>query len=232
MIKRAVFVTGTDTGAGKSIVAGLLGRYFREKGYQSITQKWIQTGCRGFSQDIELHLRLMKIKKRQIRDYLVYLCPYVFKYASSPHLAARLENRVIDAAKIREYFYFLLERFDIVIVEGVGGVEVPFNSRMAVVDIARELNLPALIVSANKLGAINHTLLTIDAIKRRGMEIAGIIFNSHQARGDRLILEDNPQIIKRMRKERVLGVLPQAKSREALYKSFLPIGKKFIDLSR
>lgn len=225
---RAVFITGTDTGVGKTVVSGLLGRFLLNRGYRVITQKWIQTGSKNFLCDIDLHLKLMKKKGSYIRDYLPFVAPYIFKFASSPHLAARLERETISVDKIKKSFRFLSKKFDFVIVEGIGGALVPFSRRRLVIDIAKELNLPVLIMASNKLGAINHTLLSIEAIQRRDMKIIGIIFNNLTRGVNREILKDNPHIIKVISKQKILGILPYSKDKELLYKSFVPIGKKII----
>ena len=102
------------------------------------------------------------------------------------------------------------------------------SEEILVIDIAKELGLPVLIVAGNKLGAINHTLLTIEAVKKRGMDIVGIIFNNLCKRTDKVILRDNPRIIKRLTGEVILGTLPRLKNKD-LYKAFAPIGKKFME---
>lgn len=223
---KGIFVTGTDTGVGKTTVCGMLGRFFSDKGYKVITQKWMQTGSGGFPRDIDLHLEWMKRRRRDIKDYLPYISPYVFKFPASPHLSARLEKRAVNVVRMEKSFKFLSKRFDFVIVEGIGGALVPFSQKRLVIDIAKKLNLPVLIVAANKLGAINHTLLTVEAIKRRNMRIIGIIFNNLTRGVNKVILKDNPQIIERISKEKILGVLPHSKERERLYKSFIPLGNR------
>ncbi|UCD55754.1 MAG: dethiobiotin synthase [Candidatus Omnitrophota bacterium] len=203
---KAVFITGTDTGVGKTTVTGLLGRFLLDNGHRAVTQKWIQTGSNKFPKDIA----------RQ---------PYTFKFPASPHLAARLERKRINKTRIKKSFLFLKDRFDFIIIEGIGGALVPFNGKDLVIDIAKELDIPALLVVANKLGCINHTLLTIEAMKRRNMKIIGIIFNQ-LGKKENIISKDNPRIIKKLTGERVLGILPFSKSKELLYKRFIPIGEK------
>lgn len=205
---RAIFVTGTDTDAGKSTICALLARFLKQKGYSAVIQKWIKTGCG--------------------KEQQSYKLPYAFKFASSPHLAAKLEGRKINKDRIKKGFMFLLGKFDSVIVEGIGGVLVPFSKNAFVIDIAKELKLPVIIVAQNKLGAINHTLLTIEAIKRRNMKIIGIIFNNISGKENKIILKDNPQIIKKLTGENVLGVLPYSKDKDKLYKAFSPIGDKIL----
>jgi len=225
---KAVFVIGTDTGVGKTLIAGLLGRFLLGKGLRVITQKWIQTGTDSFSSDIDTHLRLMKIKKEGLGSCWPFLSPYVFKFASSPHLAARLEKKTIRTDRIKRSFKSLSKNFDVVIVEGTGGALVPFGKRKLIIDIAAELNLPVLIVVGNRLGAINHALLTVEAVKKRKMKIVGLVFNNNYGTTNRTILKDNPKIIKALTKESLLGVMAWSIDENLLYRKFVPIGKQVV----
>jgi dethiobiotin synthetase len=228
MKSKSIFVTGTDTGVGKTLISGMLARYLCHKGYGVITQKWIQTGSTCSPHDIGLHLKLMGRGIEDIKEYLTCISPYVLGFPGSPHLACARERKVIDEGKIKRSLRRLEKRFDFVIVEGVGGALVPFNEKRLVIDIARDLNLSVLIVAANKLGAINHTLLTVEAIERRNMRIAGIVFNSATRQVKDVILKDNPRIVEKLTGSRILGVLPWKKNKDLLYKKFLPIGRSIL----
>ncbi len=223
---KAVFIAGTDTAVGKTIITGLFGRYLLSKGYSVITQKWIQTGSKNFPVDIKEHLRLMGKKKNYVRDYLPYVAPYNFKLASSPHLAANIEKIKINANQIKNSFRFLSKKFNFVIVEGIGGALVPINNKRLLIDIVRELDLPVLIVARNRLGSINHTLLTIEALKARNLKILGIIFNNMDKKEQKVILSDNVRIVKSLTKETILGDLPGLSNQELLYKAFISIGDR------
>ena len=225
MQAETIFVTGTDTGVGKTLVVGLLARYLLDRGRSVITQKWIQTGSGDFPEDIAAHLQLMGRQTSDIQEYLPYVAPYTFRLPASPHLAAEAEKKKIEASKIKAGFAKLSASFDTVIVEGLGGALVPFNRKELVIDIAEELALPVIIVAKNKLGAINHTLLTIAAVRARNMEISGVIFNSDEDT-DKIIADDNPEIIKALTGERILGTLPWSKDPDLLHKTFKPIGDK------
>jgi len=220
----ALFVTGTDTGVGKSLVTGLLARYLSEKGLRVVTQKWIQTGSAD-CQDINVHLKLMGASAKKLRTSHGLVCPYRFLLPASPHLAARYEGKRIDAGRIKKSFNLLKRSFDFVIVEGVGGALVPVNGHDLTIDIARQLNLPALIVVQNKLGAINHTLMTVEVLKSRKMRILGILFNNYKDQ-DARILKDNPQIIKKLTRQKILGHLPWEKNTGLLYKKMIPIARR------
>lgn len=227
---QALFVTGTDTGAGKTVITGCLAKYLLEKGYNVITQKWIQTGCDpGVPSDIRLHLKIAGRDINDIKQYLPYIAPYAFKGAYSPHLASQAENKIININKIKTSFKILSHQFDFIIIEGLGGALVPYNKRRLVIDIVKDLDLPVLVVVENKLGAINHALLTIEALNTRKIKIFGIVFNNRKCQ-DKPILEDNPRIIKTLTKQRVFGVLPHEAGQRKLYEKFIPIGEKIFRL--
>ena len=221
-----IFIIGTDTGVGKSVITGFLAKYLREKGYRVVTQKWIQTGSR-ISADINLHLKIMGMSKDEIEDYRACVCPYVFRLPASPHLAAKAQKKRINIAKIKKSFKLLSSRFDFVIVVGIGGALVPIDKKRLVIDIAKELDLPVLVVAQNKLGAINHTLMTIEVLKHRKMKILGILFNNRKGE-NKLILKDNPDIIKKLTKQNILGILPWNKRLDLLYKKFQPMVRRIV----
>ncbi|MFH1996460.1 MAG: dethiobiotin synthase [Candidatus Omnitrophota bacterium] len=222
---QSLFITGTDTGVGKTVITGLLGRYLTERGLRAVTQKWIQTGS-GACGDIDVHRRLMKKKKGGGSDPAGPLVPYSFRYPASPHLAARLEKRNIRPQTIKKRFRELLDDHDVVVVEGVGGALVPYAADRLVIDIAKELKMPVLIVAANRLGAINHTLLTIEAVRARGMRILGVVFNETSRSRDAVIREDNPAIVRSVSRAKILGALRWSTDAETLYRAFRPIGSR------
>ena len=206
---KALFITATDTGAGKTTVTRLLKNFLLKKGYNVITQKWIETGITAGN---------------PLRESLRR--PYIFKFPASPHLSARLEKRKINSEKITRSFKALSEKGDFVIVEGTGGALVPFTDKKLIIDIAKKLRLSALVVVDNRLGAINHTLLTVEALKGRGIKITGIIFNNRHKNTNNIILKDNAETVRRLTGEKVLGILPYTKDRRKLQKAFAQIGAK------
>lgn len=193
---KAVFIAGTDTGVGKTVVTGSLAAYLQHKGYSVVTQKWIQTGAaRNFSPDIRAHLKMMARGAKDIKGAFKHIVPYAFKAACSPHLASRLERRKIDKARIIKSFRLLAASFDFVLVEGSGGILVPFDKKRLMIDIVKELKLPVLLVAENRVGAINHTLLALEALKKRRLKVLGVVFNEFK-KGDKRVLEDNPAVVK------------------------------------
>ncbi|MCX5711101.1 MAG: dethiobiotin synthase [Candidatus Omnitrophica bacterium] len=224
-MKRAVFISGTDTGIGKTVVTGLLAKYFQEQGLNVITQKWVQTGSSFSGADIKTHLKIMGRGLSEVSKLSGLISPYVFKLPASPHLAAKFEHKKISSNKIIKSFKALTQKFDIVLVEGVGGALVPVDKKTLLIDIAKKLNIPVLLVCPNKLGAINQAFLTIEAIKGRGFKILGLILIDNP-RQNKLILKDNPKIIKRFSGVNILGILPWNKDYNYLYKKFIPAAYK------
>ena len=221
---KGLFITGTDTAVGKTVVCGLLAAHLRRAGDRVVTQKWIQTGCTGFSEDIETHLRFMGLERRALGADEDFVCPYIFPLAASPHLAAEAAGQTIDPEHIKACTLKLAERNDRVLVEGLGGVAVPYSRDSLVLDLIVDLELPVLVVVQNKLGAINHALLTVEALQQRRLRIVGLVFNSCPGQ-DRRITQDNPRIVAELTGHQSLGTLPWQEDRQSLTNSFRPLGK-------
>lgn len=223
---KALFVAGTDTGVGKTVVAGCLARFFAGKGIRVITQKWVQTGAeKNLPQDVDFHLKMIGRCWDDLKDRRDIMAPYVFRFPASPHLASRLERKTICVNKIKKSFTALTSCFDMVIVEGAGGVLVPIDSKHFIIDIAKDLELAVLLVAENRLGAINQTLLSIEALKSRGMDVLGVVFNDLK-KCDPRILSDNPRIIKKLSGVKIFGAMPRRRAGEEIYKSFVPIAER------
>ena len=170
-------VTGTDTDAGKTYVSCLIIKALREKGIDIAGFKPVACGSREDPRQLRAASGLEALTLERI--YPVYL-----KNATSPCVAARLENTEIDFDLVHEAYERLSAEHDCVLVEGVGGWEVPMAPGVNFSDYARELHLPVLLVVNNKLGVLNHAVLTVNAMKAQGIRCAGIIFNNVQEEWD------------------------------------------------
>ncbi len=226
---RSIFITGTDTGVGKTIVCRHLAAYLQSRGLNVITQKWVQTGSNE-NDDIREHHLALPVSVAQIPHLEELRCPYSFPYAASPHLAAKIQGMEIKAEKIEKALIALEKTFDVVLVEGSGGALVPLNEKMLMADMAARLGMPVLIVVANKLGAINHTLLTLEALAARGIRVTGLIFNRVGKSGDETILNDNIRIISQFAHVPVLGEIPFVTSFKETTSAFEPVGAAFYQL--
>lgn len=176
-MSKIYFITGIDTDAGKTYATGMLAKYMLNEGVNVTTQKLSQTGCIDISEDIEKHREIMGIDLTE-DDRSGLTCPYIFKYPASPHLAAEMENKEIDPDRIFNSTNKLAEKYDALLVEGVGGIHVPLNRSVSLLDYLEEKQYPLIVVSTPKLGSINHTLLTLEAAYNRGLKVNGIIYNT------------------------------------------------------
>ncbi len=176
---RLIFVTGTDTGVGKSYATGLMARAYLELGVKVITAKPVQTGTRE-PEDLLLHRRLMGLPPDP-PELLDLTCPYIFEYPAAPATAAEREGRVIDLARILSALRELTRRYEIVLVEGAGGLFVPFTPEYTLLDLMNLVLAPVVVVSAARLGTINHTVLTLEALKARSLYVAALIYNHYFA---------------------------------------------------
>lgn len=172
----AFFISGIDTGIGKTIITGLIAKYLINNKKNVITQKLVQTGCTGISEDILLHRKIMDLElTKEDKDGIT--CPYIFDFPASPHLAANLEGQEIDTTKIKTATDKLLEKYEYVLIEGAGGLLVPLKLGYTTIDYIHENKLPLIFVSSPKLGSINHTLLSLEAARKRDIEVKGIVYN-------------------------------------------------------
>lgn len=225
-MKKSIFICGTDTGVGKTAVAGLLARYLLDKGHKVVTQKWVQTGYVKDRTDLDAHLRFMGKTWVDFEPHRPSMAPYIFKFPASPHLSAREEGAAVDIKKIEKELERLSTYFDFIVIEGTGGLLVPLTQKTLAIDIVRRLNIPVLLVAANRLGSINHTLLSIEALNARKIKNLGVIFNDISNREDEAVLKDNPEIIKIFSDCAVLGRLRRSTSTKELRRQFAPIGDK------
>jgi len=191
----AYFISGIDTAAGKSVAAGMLAKYLISTGKKVITQKLVQTGCDGISEDIQTHRTIMGLPLLP-EDASGLTCSYTFKFPASPHLAASLEKQVIDPAIITAATEHLAETYDIILIEGAGGISVPLNMDMLTADYLEQTQYPLILVCSGRLGSINHALLSLEVVRRRNIPVAGIIYNLFPA-ADPVITADTRQVLKR-----------------------------------
>ena len=190
------FVSGIDTDAGKTFVTGYMARELMKQGKRVITQKFIQTGNHEISEDIEAHRKIMGIPFAE-EDNERLTMPEIFSYPASPLLASKLDNRPIDFQKIRRATEILSERYDVVFLEGAGGLMVPLTENLLTIDYIAQQDYPLLFVTSGKLGSVNHTLLSLEAIKSRGIRLEKVLYNHYPELPDKTILNDTREYLKK-----------------------------------
>jgi dethiobiotin synthetase len=170
---RGWFVTGTDTGVGKTVVACALARALRARGVDVGVMKPIETGVPPEGPLDAIALR----EAAGAKDDLDLVCPQRFALPAAPTVAAAAEGRRVDLAAVREAFVRLAQRHEWLIVEGAGGLLAPAAEGIPMAGLAQGLGLPLLVVARARLGTINHTRLTLEAAASRGLALAGVVIS-------------------------------------------------------
>jgi len=204
---KGLFITGTDTGVGKTYVAVGIAQELVSRGFNVGVMKPAETGCqirKGQLMPSDA-LRLMSATGSQ--DPLSLVNPYRFRNPLAPSVAARLEKKNISDTRLLSAYKTLSQRHEFMIVEGAGGIMVPLSRNYLFLDLAEAFHLPVLIVSRPGLGTINHTLLTIVAMKRRRIKIAGVVVNYAEKWKQGLAERTSAAVIEALSGVRVLGTV-------------------------
>lgn len=185
------FVSGIHTDAGKSYCTGWFARRLIDTGQSVITQKFIQTGNTGFSEDIDIHRRIMQTgylpEDTETPEFLKEIspdtgsltAPLIYTHPCSPQLAARLDNRAIPLEIIDRASDELANRYDTLLIEGAGGLMVPITDDFLTIDYISTRRLPLIMVVNSTLGSINHALLSFEAIQNYSIEMPIVLYNTH-----------------------------------------------------
>ena len=198
-------VAGTDTDAGKTVVSALIVRGFMELGRRAIYQKWVTTGSKEESLDARMVAEFSGLDLDYSSGSLA--APFCFSYPASPHLAAELDGACFDAERAIEATYRLASQGDVLVVEGVGGLMVPLTRELLLIDLIGEAKLPVALGARAGLGTINHTLLSLEALSRRGIPVLGVIFNRID-QGPEEIVQDNRRVVEELGRAPILATIP------------------------
>ncbi len=208
---QSIFITGTDTGVGKTVVTAALLAGARERGIDAIPMKPVQTGCvrraSGLrAQDLDVALRQAELKPSDRER--AQMAPYRFLPAVSPHWAAAEAGVEISLSRIVDCFRRLRARHEAVLVEGAGGVLVPLNKRETMRDLMCALGLPVLLVARPSLGTLNHTLLSLEGIRSAGLSVAGVVLNAAAPGCSARMVRSNAKALRSCGNVRVAGPIP------------------------
>lgn len=195
---KVIFVSAIDTNIGKTYATAFLLKELKNSGYNAISQKFIQTGNTHRSEDIDKHDYLLGLDSEIVDEALCRLrCPLIMSYPASPHLSSKIDKVEIDLEKIRAATNKLLDeyKYDMVLLEGAGGLMVPIKDDYLTIDYIKENNYPIALVSNGVLGSINHSLLSIEALKNRGIDLRIFIYNRYPKQ-DAIIEEDTEEYLR------------------------------------
>lgn len=231
---KGYFITGTDTDAGKTVASAAILSLLINRGIDAVPVKPAQTGCENVGEklnapDLDFTLKITGLKIEEPEKEL--LCPNKYKPACSPHLAAEMANEKIILQDIVSSIKKLSEIHEQVVVEGAGGIMVPLNDNEMMIDLMCLLELPVILVARPGLGTINHTLLSLQALRNRNIEVAGVLFCATKPLNDDFIEKDNIKSVEKFGDVRVLGTLPYIKNiQDISQKSFLEIANTYITI--
>ncbi|KFN04078.1 ATP-dependent dethiobiotin synthetase BioD [Bacillus clarus] len=198
------FVTATDTEVGKTVVAGALAGVLRNRGYNVGVYKPLQSGHVASNPDGDA-ARLKAVAGVPTEEDKI--CPYSIEEPLAPRLAMKRAGRTVTLKQITSHYKELLEEFDSLLVEGAGGFAVPYTEDALVIDFAKELELPLIIVARPTLGTVNHTVLTISYAKVHGLTVAGVILSGCKEY-EKERVQENKEMIEELSGVPVIGLLP------------------------
>lgn len=210
---RGVFITATDTGVGKTLVASALVACLTQRGIDVGVMKPIETGVsratRAWSDGVRLR------RAAGSHDPMAEVCPYVFRLPVAPLSAARAERTAVQISTITRAFRALSQKHAFMVVEGVGGVCVPITESLSLLDIIHQMKLRAIVVGQSGLGGINHALLTLRALRRRKIPIAALVLNQCRPMRTKIARaqeQSTVRLLRRLAGVPVVGPLPYSPS--------------------
>ncbi|MBN2211475.1 MAG: dethiobiotin synthase [Sedimentisphaerales bacterium] len=210
-VKNGIFITGTDTGVGKTLVTGAIAWCLRKSGLKTGVFKPVATGCEHrreglVSRDAEF---LSHCSDSELP--LSIINPVTYSQPLAPWMAAQKAGQPINWQVIADAYRQVVAAGDVVLVEGIGGAMVPLERDFLVLDLMAAMQLPALIVARAGLGTINHTLLTVEVCRKAGLEVMGIVINGYNSDSTDESQESNPRVLRDLTGLPVLSVIPYEK---------------------
>jgi dethiobiotin synthetase len=210
-----LLVTGTDTEVGKTVIAGAIADWFRQRRSRVAVLKPCATGCVRRREGLVSEDAEFLAVCADSRHPLDLICPQRFADPLAPAIAAERAGTTLDWEAIGRSINLMCPASDILIVEGIGGVRVPMDAMHTFLDVAGWLKLPAVVVARPGLGTINHTLLTVDSLRSAGVVVAGVVINKYPADDASIAEESNPRAIQKWGRVPVLCAVPIEKVQEA-----------------
>jgi dethiobiotin synthetase len=207
-VKRGLFITATDTGVGKTVITAALAKVLREGGRDVGVMKPIATGCVHRREGLVSEDAEFLAHAADAPEPLAEICPICLAAPLAPTVAAARAKIELDLAPMWAAWRRLRDAHEVLLVEGIGGILCPITGKMFVADMAARMGMPVLIVARPNLGTINHTALTVEAARSRGLEVAGIVINRYNRDTEDVAELTAPDEIQRVTGVPVLGLVP------------------------
>ncbi|MBC7782951.1 MAG: dethiobiotin synthase [Burkholderiales bacterium] len=215
-----LFITATDTGVGKTIIAGAIARSLKSAGRRVAVLKPVATGCASVREGLVSEDAEFLAAASDTHHPLDLICPNRYQEALAPSVAARRAKQPLDWEAVARSIRIMSADSDAMIIEGVGGVLAPLDDKTSVRDMIVALGTPAVIAARAGLGTINHTLLTIEALRSAGVPIAGVVINRYPTDSVGIAEESAPREIERIAKAPILAIVPE----ERIHLPTIPAG--------
>ena len=207
-MKKGLFITGTDTGVGKTVVTAALAAVLRADGVNVGVMKPIATGCVRRREGLVSEDAEFLAKAADAPEPLDEISPIRLAEPLAPTVAAARAGVELDLLPMWRAWDRLKRAHDVMLVEGIGGALCPVTPRQSVADLAQRFHLPVLVVARPVLGTINHTAMTVEVLRARGLEVAGIVLNRYDHDSDDVAQSANPDEVQRVTGAPVLGLVP------------------------
>lgn len=207
-VKGAYFITATDTNAGKTRITAGLAKALRGAGIDAGVMKPVETGCKARDGALIPADAVALKGAANSPDPLDLINPYRFAPPLAPSIAARMAGAEISLSRIAECFQEIAGKHVVTLVEGAGGLLVPLTKDKTIADLILYLGIPAIIVAPSRLGAINHTAMTVECARKRGIEVTGVVLNNLAHEPDDLSRNHNAEEIERVAGVRVIATIP------------------------
>jgi dethiobiotin synthetase len=207
-MKKGFFIAGTDTGVGKTVIAGAMMKAIHAQGLSVCGMKPVETGCSRTGNNLYPPDGMFLKKVAGMDENINQITPFCFEAPVSPFLASEMESRPVSIGVIVGKVHDLLERYQAIVVEGVGGILVPIRKNYFVLDLIKELDLPLIVVARPSLGTLNHTLLTVNYALKEGIRVSGIVINFTRKSEGTVSENTNPLVLQQLSPVPVLGVFP------------------------
>lgn len=220
LMTKGIFITGTDTGVGKTVIAAGIIRALGRKGVKAGAMKPVETGCIDEGGNLVALDGTFLRKIAGMDEPAEIVTPVRFSYPLAPMVAAELEGKSVDLDAVMRAYSMLITKYDFLVVEGAGGIMVPIKesggsmitglipSAFFMSDLIKSLDIPVVIVARAGLGTINHTLLTVMHAIGEGIEVLGVIINSNEPAGNTAAERTNPEVLRRICPVPILAAVP------------------------
>jgi dethiobiotin synthetase len=208
---KGFFITGTDTGVGKTIIAGAIIKALGLMGLKAGGMKPIESGCSREGKVLIPFDGMFLKQTARMDEPISLITPCCFETPLAPLPASELELKKISIPSIRNAFARLSLKYDAMVVEGIGGLLVPIRKNYTVLDLAEELGLPIIVVAKPGIGTINHTMLTVNYALSQGLDVAGVIVNYSMQPENSLAEKTNPKLLSQICPVPVIGLFPYMK---------------------